>query len=183
MQLLGILLDLLLLFGLVGGLLYGLRSGLVRTIVSTVVLFLSATFAALLYTPLINIFTAGVGTAASARTGGSVVFFGLTAAFYAILEYTVHRNYPDLHIQRLKRADNILGAIFGVLWATLGLSLLLLVADFGSRTMGGPVTSVSEIIYSSKLVPLFRQFFKLPLAGMKPLFPNSLPEILLYFTV
>jgi len=179
----GLVLDTLILFGLLGGLLLGLRRGLARMLVSLLMLFLATLFSALLYNPLISTFTSNLGNPESARTGGVVVFFGLLVVFYAILEYTIHRNYPYLNIKSLGALNNILGAAIGVVWAVLGMSLLLLIVDFGGRLLGGPGTFFAEMIRLSNLTPLFRQLFKAPLALIRVLFPQGLPEILRYFTV
>jgi uncharacterized membrane protein required for colicin V production len=183
MNLLAVVLDVVLLFGLVGGVLFGMQRGLVRTLLSTLLLFLASLFAAILYTPVISIFTSGVGNVDSARVGGSVVFFLLLVVFYAVLEYTLHRNYPDLRLKALKNWDNILGAVAGIAWALLLISLLLLIVDFAAQMMGGPLQTAGLALRDSSLVPLFRQFFKLPLAGIRLLFPQGLPEVLAYFTI
>ncbi len=177
----GLVLDMLILFGLLGGLLLGLRRGLARMLVSFVMLFLATLFSALLYNPLIGVFTSSLGNPESARTGGVVVFFGLLVVFYALLEYAVQRNYPNLNLRRLGAVNNILGAIVGVLWAMLGISLLLLIIDFGGQLMGGPGQFFSNVIRQSNLTPLFREVFKFPLALIRLLFPQGLPEILRYF--
>jgi uncharacterized membrane protein required for colicin V production len=177
---LGIILDVIILFALVGSVLLGLQRGFVRTLVSTAMMFLASVLAALLYDPVIGIFTGNVGS--SARAGGPIVFFGLLVVFFAILEFAVQRNYPDLRIKALGQADNILGAIVGLVWGFLGISLLLLIFDFSASVLGGPATFVSELIRTSYLTPLFRQFFKLPLSVIRLLFPAGLPEVLIYFT-
>ncbi len=181
-MLLSIILDVVLLFAIVGGVLFGLRRGFVRTIVSTLMLFLATIFSALLYTPVINVFTSNLGNPSSARTGGSVVFFFLLVVFYAVLEYAIQRNYPNLRIRALRSADNILGAIVGIAWAGLGISLLLLIADFSAQSVGGQASFVHDMLVGSALTPLFREFFKAPLAAIRLLFPNGLPEILRFFT-
>ena len=158
----GILIDLLVLFGLVGGIVRGLQRGLAKQFMSVVMLFLATAFAGLLYTPLIGLFASMGGNPASNRTGSAIVFFGLLVAFYAILEYTLHHNYPDLYIKRLGNVGNVLGAVVGFFWAMLGISLLMLIC-------------------TSYLVPLFRQFFNIPLAGLRPLFPGGIPEVLAFF--
>ena len=113
----GVILDLILLFAFVGGILWCMRRGFVRTVVATLMLFLSATFAALLYNPLINIFTANLGNPSSGSTGGAIVFGALVIVFYAILEFTLSRNYPNLHVARLGVWDNVLGALVGIVWS------------------------------------------------------------------
>jgi uncharacterized membrane protein required for colicin V production len=177
----GILVDLLVLLGLVGGILQGLRRGLAQQFLSVVMLFLATAFASLLYSAVLGVFAGFTNNATSNRTGSAIVFFGLLVVFYAILEYTLHRNYPGLRIKMLGQAGNILGAVVGVFWAMLGISLLMLIFDYSAMMMGGPATFISELLRTSNLTPLFRQLFNIPLAGLRPLFPNGLPEVLAYF--
>ena len=145
-------------------------------------LFLALTFAALLYGPLINWFGNALQNPGSGRTGGSVVFGGMLILFYSILEYTVSRNYPDLRIERLGVWDNILGAVVGIVWSLLAISLVLMVLDFAVITVGGDVSFIGDLLRTSFLVKVFRAFFQIPLAPLRLLFPKGLPEILQYFT-
>jgi uncharacterized membrane protein required for colicin V production len=178
----GILIDLLILFGLVGGIVQGLRRGLAQQFLSVVMLFLATAFSALLYGPVITLFAGFGGSPTSSKTGSAIVFFFLLVIFYAILEYTLHRNYPNLRIKALGNVGNILGAVLGFVWAMFGISLLLLIADYTAAVVGGPAQFVNELLRTSYLTPLFRQLFKLPLAALKVLFPNGLPEVLVYFS-
>jgi uncharacterized membrane protein required for colicin V production len=177
----GILIDLLVLFGLVGGIVQGLHRGLAKQFLSIVMLFLATAFAGLLYSPLIGAFASLGGNPASTRTGSAIVFFGLLVAFYAILEYALHRNYPDLRIKALGNAGNVLGAVAGFFWAMFGISLLMLIFDYTAAAVGGPANFVNELFRTSYLTPLFRQFFNIPLAGLRPLFPGGLPEVMAFF--
>ena len=177
----GILIDLLVLFGLVGGIVRGLQRGLAKQFMSVVMLFLATAFAGLLYNPLIGLFASMGGNPASNRTGSAIVFFGLLVAFYAILEYALHHNYPDLYIKRLGNAGNVLGAVVGFFWAMFGISLLMLIFDYTAAAVGGPAQFVNDLFSTSYLVPLFRQFFNIPLAGLRPLFPGGIPEVLAFF--
>jgi uncharacterized membrane protein required for colicin V production len=177
----GILIDLLALFGLVGGLLQGLRRGLAQQFMSVVMLFLATAFASMFYPTILSLFAGLNSDAANNRTGNAIVFFGFLIAFYAILEYTLHRNYPDLRIKALGNVGNILGAVAGFFWAMLGISLLLLIFDYSANAVGGPALFFSELLRTSYLALLFRQFFNIPLAGLRWLFPYGLPEVLIYF--
>lgn len=179
----GILLDLVILSIFVGGVIWNMRRGFWRALVGTLMLFLAITFAALLYTPLINWFTTNLGNQASGRTAGSIVFAGLLIVFYAILEYTVSRNYPQTKTLRTKlTAKNIGGAIVGLVWSALIVSIILLVLDFASVTIGGDVSFIGRLLETSLLVNVFREFFKIPLLPIRLLFPQGLPEIFVYFT-
>jgi len=144
-------------------------------------LFLAMAFAALFSGPLIGLLAGMGGDPASSRTGSAIVFFGLLVAFYAILEYTLHRNYPDLRIRRLGNAGNVLGAVVGFFWAMLGISLLMLIIDYTAAAMGGQAQFINDLFSTSYLTPLFRQFFRFPLAGLRPLFPGGVPEVLSFF--
>jgi uncharacterized membrane protein required for colicin V production len=178
----GILIDLVVLFGLVGGIVQGLRRGLAQQFLSVVMLFLATAFSALLYDPVITLFASFGGSPASSKTGSAIVFFFLLVVIYAILEYALQRNYPGLRIKALGNVGNILGAVMGFVWALFGISLLLLIADYTAGVVGGPAQFVNELLRTSYMTPLFRQLFKLPLAGLKLLFPNGLPEVLIYFS-
>ena len=133
----GIILDLIILFALVGGILWNMSRGFLRALVGTLMLFLAMTFAALLYGPLINWFGNALENPGSGRTGGAVVFGGMLILFYSILEYAVSRNYPQLRVRRLGVWDNILGAIVGIVWSMLAISLVVdcagLCRDYGRR--------------------------------------------------
>jgi uncharacterized membrane protein required for colicin V production len=177
----GILIDLLVLLGLVGGILQGLRRGLAQQFMSVAMLFLATTFSSLFYPAILGLFAGFSSAAASSGTGNAIVFFGLLVAFYAILEYTLHRNYPGLRIKALGQVGNILGAVVGFFWAMLGISLLLLIVDYTANTLGGPASFFSELLSTSYLTLLFRQFFNIPLAGLRLLFPYGLPDVLAYF--
>jgi len=178
----GIVLDLLILFALVGGILWNMGRGFLRALVGTGMLFLALMFAAMLYGPLINWFGNALENPGSGRTGGSVVFGGMLILFYSILEYTISRNYPALRIQRLGVWDNILGAMVGIVWSLLVISLFLLVLDFTVVTVGGDVSFIGDLLRTSLLIKVFRAFFQIPLAPLRLLFPKGLPEILQYFT-
>lgn len=179
----GFILDILILFGLLGGILLGLRRGLAKMLLSTLMLFLATVFAALLYYPLINLFAGLGGGAASQRTGAAIVFFGLLVVFYAVLEYALHRNYPHMKIRALGNADNILGAIVGIVWAVLGMSLIVLIASYSAATVGGQASLVNDMVSTSALTTLLRKFFKLPVSAIRLLFPTGLPEVLAFFAL
>jgi uncharacterized membrane protein required for colicin V production len=178
----GIVLDLIILFALVGGILWNMKRGFLRALVGTVMLFLALTFAALLYSVLLTWFDTALQHPGSGRTGGSAVFGGMLILFYSVLEYTVNRNYPHLRIERLGVWDNILGAIVGIAWSMLAISLALMVLDFAVITVGGQVSFIGDLLYTSFMVKVFRAFFQIPMAPLRLLFPKGLPEILQYFT-
>ena len=178
----GILLDLVIVSIFVGGVVWNMRRGFWRALVGTLLLFLATTFAALLYTPLINWFTANLGNASSGRTAGSIVFAGLLIAFYAALEATVSHNYPAQYSREVRTWRSIGGGIAGLLWSALLVSIILLVLDFASITIGGEVTFIGQLLATSLLVNVFRAFFQIPLAPIRLLFPQGLPEIFVYFT-
>jgi uncharacterized membrane protein required for colicin V production len=177
----GIVLDLFILFALVGGVLWNMNRGFARALVGVAMLFLALTFAALLYSVLLNWFDNALQRPGSGRTGGSVVFAGMLILFYSILEYTVSHNYSNLRIQRLGVWDNILGAFVGIIWSMLAISLFLMILDFASITVGGEVSFIGELLRTSFMVKVFRAFFQIPLAPLRLLFPRGLPEILQYF--
>lgn len=177
----GLVLDILILFALVGGILWCMRRALVRTLLGILTLFLATLFSALLCTPIINWFSSVSGKPASGYSAGSLVFGGLLIVFDVILEFTLHRNYPDLRIQWLKTWDHILGAIAGIVWAAFAVCLALVILDFAGRSFGGDVPFLNQLVGQSGLVPGFREFFKLPLLGIRPLFPQGLPAVLANF--
>ena len=178
----GIVLDLIILFALVGGVLWNMSRGFLRALVGTLMLFLALAFAALLYGPLINWFGNALENPGSGRTGGAVVFGGMLILFYSLLEYTISRNYPALRLPKLGVWDNILGAVVGIFWSLLAISLLLIVLDFTVITVGGDVSFIGDLLRTSLLIKVFRSFFQIPLAPLRLLFPQGLPEILQYFT-
>jgi uncharacterized membrane protein required for colicin V production len=180
----GIILDLILLSALVGGVLWNMRRGFLRALVGLLMLFLSMTISALLYSALLGWFGRAVGPGAANRTSGPYVFGFMLIVFYAIFEVMVSRNYPGLRIRRLKVWDNILGAFVGIFWAMLALSLFLLTLEFWTLTVGSGMPAVdlfANMLATSFMTPVFRQFFNLPLIPVKLLFPGGLPEIFLYF--
>jgi uncharacterized membrane protein required for colicin V production len=180
----GIILDLVILFALVGGVLWNMRRGFLRALLGLLMLFLAVTVAALLYRILLNWFGANVGGDAASRTSGPYVFGFMIIVFYAFFEYMISRNYPGLRIRRLGVWDNILGAIVGVAWSFLAISLFLLVLEFWTITVGRGMPAVDlfgDLLATSFMTRVFRQFFVLPLAPLKLLFPGGLPEIFLYF--
>jgi uncharacterized membrane protein required for colicin V production len=176
----GFILDILILFALVGGMLWCMRRALVRTLLSILTLFLATLFSALLYNPIINWFASVSGKPGGGSSAGAFVFGGLLIVFDVILEFTIHRNYPDLRIQWLKSWDHILGAIAGVVWAAFAVCLALVILDFAGRSFGD-VPFLNQLVGQSGLVPGFREFFKLPLLGIRPLFPQGLPAVLANF--
>ncbi len=177
-----IILNLLILLGLLGGIIWCMRRGFLRTLVSIGVLFLSTLFAALLYGPLINVFTANLGNPGSGRTAGAIVFGGLVIVFVAILEALVHRNYPGLRSAQPGTVNTVLSAIFGVIWSMYVISLVLLIVEFASHSIGGSLTMVGEWIAQTGLVAVFRAFFAVPLIPIRLLFQGNLPEVLVYFS-
>ncbi len=181
----GIILDLILLFALVGGILWNMQRGFLRAFVGLIMLFLAMTVAALLYSVLLNWFGANVGGGAANRTSGPYVFGFMIIVFYAFFEFMVSRNYPKLRIQRLGVWNNILGAVVGIVWSMLAISLVLLTVEFWTITVGPGTPAVDlfgNLLATSFLTKVFRQFFTLPLAPLKLLFPRGLPEVFLYFT-
>jgi uncharacterized membrane protein required for colicin V production len=180
----GIILDLIILFALVGGVLWNMRRGFLRALLGLLMLFLAMIVAALLYRVLLGWFGANVGTGAGNRTSGPYVFGFMIIVFYAFFEYMVNRNYPGLRLQRLGVWDNILGAVVGIVWSLLAISLFLLTVEFWTITVGRGMPAVDlidDLLATSFMMPVFRQFFALPLAPLKLLFPAGLPEIFLYF--
>ena len=181
----GIILDLIILFALLGGVLWNMRRGFVRALIGLLMLFLAMMVAALLYRVLLNWFGNAVGGGSANRTSGPYVFGFMIIVFYAFFEYMVSRNYPGLRIQRLGIWDNILGAMVGVVWSFLAIGLFLLTLDFWTITVGPgtPVVDLfARLLATSWLTKVFRQFFTLPLAPLKILFPGGLPEVFTYFT-
>jgi uncharacterized membrane protein required for colicin V production len=180
----GIILDLIILFALVGGVLWNMRRGFLRALIGFIMLFLAMLVAALLYRVLLNWFGANVGRGAADRTSGPYVFSFMIIVFYAFFEFMVSRNYPGLRLQRLGMWDNVLGAVVGVAWSLLAIGLVLLTVDFWTITVGRGVPAVDlfgDLLATSWLTSVFRLFFNLPLAPLKLLFPDGLPEIFLYF--
>jgi uncharacterized membrane protein required for colicin V production len=181
----GIILDLIILFALVGGVLWNMRRGFLRAIIGLVMLFLAMIVAALLYRVLLNWFGTNVGGGAANRTSGPYVFGFMMIVLYAFFEFMVNRNYPGLRIRRLGVWDNILGAIVGIFWSMLAISLVLLTMEFWTITVGPGTPAVDlfgNLLATSFMTKVFRQFFVLPLAPLKLLFPTGLPEVFLYFT-
>lgn len=180
----GIILDLIILFALVGGVLWNMRRGFLRALLGLLMLFLAMVVSALLYSVLLNWFGANVGGGAANRTSGPYVYGFMIIVFYAFFEYMVSRNYPGLRIQRLGVWDNILGAGVGIVWSLLAIGLFLLTLEFWTITVGRGTPAVDlfgDLLATSFMVPVFRQLFALPLAPLKLLFPNGLPEIFVYF--
>lgn len=177
------LIDLFLPFLLLGGLLISFRRAFLRTLVSIFTLFIALVVAALLYTPLLTWFTGATSSGGPTRSnGGSIVFAGLLILFFAILEYAVNHNYPNLRIASLKNWDHILGGVLGLIWTALVISLIVLSLHYGSLTVGAAqVSGIAYSIEQSKVANIFRDFFSIPLSLIKLLFPNGLPEILKYF--
>ena len=181
----GVILDLIILFALVGGVLWNMRRGFLRALIGFIMLFLAMIVAALLYRVLLNWFGANLGGAAANNTSGAYVFGFMLIVFYSFFEYMVSRNYPGLRLQRLGIWDNILGALIGIAWSLLAIGLFLLTLDFWTVTVGRGTPAVDlsrDLLTTSLLTKVFRQFFNLPLAPLKLLFPNGLPEIFRYFT-
>jgi hypothetical protein len=178
----GFLFDIFILFALVGGILWCFQRAFIRTLLGLLTLFLATLFSALLYDPIINWFSTVSGKPGSGYSAGSIVFGGLLIVFELILEFTLRRNYPDLRIKRLKTWDHILGGIAGVVWTAYVICLVLVVFDFAGRSFGGEVPFLNQLINQSGLVPGFREFFKLPMLGIRPLFPQGLPAVLASFT-
>lgn len=180
----GIILDMLILFALVGGVLWNMRRGFARALVGLLMLFLAMTISALLYSALLNWFGRAVGPGAANRTSGPYIFGFMIIVFYAGFEYMVSRNYSNLHIQRLGVWDNILGALVGIFWSLLAISLFLVTLEFWTLTVGGGMPAVdlfANLLATSFMVPVLRQFFNLPLIPLKLLFPAGMPEIFVYF--
>ncbi|HTP07798.1 MAG TPA: CvpA family protein [Anaerolineae bacterium] len=180
----GIILDMFILFALVGGVLWNMRRGFLRAVLGLLMLFLAMIVSALLYRVLLNWFGANVGAGAGSRSSGPYVFGFMIIVFYLFFEYMVNRNYPGLRIQRLGTWDNILGAVVGIAWSFLAISLFLLTIEFWTITVGPgmPVIDlIGDLLATSFMMPVFRKFFALPLAPLKLLFPAGLPEIFLHF--
>jgi uncharacterized membrane protein required for colicin V production len=172
------------LFALVGGVLWNMRRGFLRALLGLLMLFLAMTVAALLYSVLLNWFGANVGGGAANRTSGPYVFGFMIIVFYGFFEFMVSRNYPGLRLHRLGVWDNILGAAVGIAWSFLAIGLFLLTLEFWTIVVGRGMPAVDlfgNLLATSFMTKVFRQFFNLPLAPLKLLFPNGLPEIFAYF--
>ncbi len=163
------------------------RRGFLPTLASTLLLFVAATVSAVLYNPFIYAVAGNVSNSNSAQTSGAFVYGGFTLAFYVFFEILRRRTYPGLTIQRFGEANHILGAIVGLVFAFLVLSLILLILEYAGLTLGLTqggelLASLEYVISRSGLVPIFRMFFSLPLAIIKLLFPpGGLPDILAHF--
>jgi uncharacterized membrane protein required for colicin V production len=180
----GIILDLVILFALLGGILWNMNRGFLRALVGLIMLFLAMMVSALLYQILLNWFGTAVGAGGANRTSGPYVFGFLIIVLYGFFEWMVNRNYPGMRLERLGTWDNILGAIVGIAWSMLAISLFLLTFDFWTVTVGAgspPADLVARLLATSWLTRLFRQFFKLPIIPLRLLFPNGLPEIFASF--
>jgi hypothetical protein len=89
-----------------------------------------------------------------------------------------------LRIQRLGIWDNILGAVVGIAWSMLAISLFLLTAEFWTIVVGRGTPAVdllADLLATSFMMPVFRQFFSLSVAPLKLLFVGGLPEIFSFF--
>jgi uncharacterized membrane protein required for colicin V production len=180
----GIILDLIILCALVGGVLWNMRRGFLRALVGLLMLFLAMTVSALLYSALLGWFGRAIGPGAANRTSGPYVFGFMIIVFYAAFEYMVSRNYSAMRIKRLGVWDNILGAVVGICWSLLAISLIMVTLEFWTLTVGSGMPAVdlfTNLLATSFMVPVLRQFFALPLIPLKLLFPNGLPEIFAYF--
>ena len=169
-----------------GGVYICFRRGLLPTLASTLALFIAFTVAGLLYSPFLNFVSNQISSPNTGQNAGAVIFAGLTLALYGFFEYLVRRNYPNLRINRLGTANNILGGVLGVILTALALSLILLVVEYASLTFGNSpggesVYALSYLIGQSKIVPLFRSFFGPILNIVKLLFPTGLPDVLNHF--
>ena len=180
------LIDIALPLLMFGGVYLCFKRGFVPTLISTFMLFIAFTVAALLYNPFLGLFAQLIGSSSSAQDSGSVIFGGLTLAFYLFFEWMVNRNYPNLRIAALGTANNLLGGVVGVIWTALALSLILLIIEYASQTFGGApagaqVNTIGYLIGRSNIVALFRSFFGIPLSLVKLLFPNGLPDAIAHF--
>jgi uncharacterized membrane protein required for colicin V production len=180
------LFDILLPLLAFGGIYLSGKRGFLRTLVSTFALFIAFTLAALIYNPFLNAFGNMIGSSGSAQDAGSVLFGAFTLVFYLFLEYMVSHNYPGLRINALGNWNHILGAVVGVVWTALAISLILLVGEYAGLTLGnspagGVLYTLSYLIGRSTFATLFRSFFGYVLVIEKLLFPAGLPDVLKYF--
>ena len=175
------LVDIALPLMIFGGVYFCFRRAFLRTLISIVTLFIAFTVAALLYEPLLGTAASNIGSG-GATNSGSVVFAGLTLAFFAFFEWMVNRNYGEMRTHALGNADHILGAIVGLVWTALAISLILLILEYGSLTIGASQSvNLAFLIEQSGLANLFRSFFAFPLKIVQLLFPHGLPDILAHY--
>lgn len=176
-----LVLDFVLLLGGIGGLILGLRRGFFRTILSTIALLLATAFAALIATPLVDIFVRDSG--AEGETPIGIVFAGLLIAIYALLEVLLHRSFPDTRIRSIKGFDNVLGFLVAPGWTLLALALVALVIAYMTFVLtGAPGAGLfGDWVSTSNLVAFLKDFFDIPVSLMRFLFRGGLPQPLAFF--
>ena len=171
--------DLVIILALAAGVFAGFTQGMITYVLNALVVVVAFIVASQLKEPILELL--GFWRAFTPEGRELLIFvllfFGLTIAGW----FVIRRAYRRTRMPIAKQLDEVGGAIFGLLFAVLVISLQLIVFDsfFTTEEGGGWVAGYYEALNSSFLVGFFRETV-IPVVGFvaRPFVPDEIARLL-----
>lgn len=171
--------DLAIILVLAAGVFAGFTQGMISYVLNALVVIVAFILASQLKDPILDLL--GFWTAFSPEGRELLIFvllfFGLTIAGWFIVRATYRRT----RLPVAKQIDEIGGAIFGLIFAALVISLQLIVLDsfFATQEVGGWLAGYYDALNSSFIVGFFRETL-IPAVGYvaRPFVPDEIAALL-----
>ena len=172
--------DLVIIGLLAGGVFVGFTQGMIRYVLNAFAVIVAFVLAAQLKGPLIDLL--GFWTAFTPKGRELLVFVLLFFGFVIGAWFVIRAVYRRTRLPIVKQLDELGGAIFGLLFVALVLTLHLVVYDSffrGGGETGGWVASYYELLNDSLIIAFFRETI-IPVAGTlaRPFVPDEIAQLL-----
>lgn len=173
--------DLVIILALAGGVFAGFTQGAISYVLNAIAVVIAFIVAAQMKGPIHDLL--GFWTAFTPEGRELLIFILLFIALVAAGWFLIHRLYRRTRLPVAKQIDEIFGAIFGLVFVALVISLQLIVFDSffkaGGET-GGWLAAYYEALDDSLIVGFFRETL-IPTVGYvaRPFVPNEIAQLLL----
>lgn len=172
--------DLAIIAILAAGVFFGFTQGLIRYVLNALAVVISFILAAQLKGPVVDVL--GFWRAFTPEGRELLVFVLLFFGFVIGGWFIIRALYRRTRLPIIKQLDEIGGAIFGLVFVALVLTMHLVVLDsffFGGGETGGWVASYYELLNESLIVQFFRETI-IPTVGFvaRPFVPEEIARLL-----
>lgn len=172
--------DLAIIVVLAGGVFAGFTQGLIRYLLNGLAVIVAFVLAAQLKGPVIDLL--GFWTAFTPEGRELLVFVLLFFGFVIAGWFTIRALYHRTRLPIVRQLDELGGAVLGLVFAALLISLHLVVYDsffLGGGETGGWVAGYYEALNDSVIIEFFRQTV-IPTAGFlaRPFVPEDIARLL-----